>query len=111
MVLQRVHTKTSAISIVLLMSTCSAMSVIYVTAAAAAAKHLLEVHMFNAALARRALAFGAGQRWVLARVFEDFKTTALTLVLVEVAAPHGGAARSNTFAAVADELQTLKQRA
>ncbi len=65
--------------------------------------------MLHAALTRRTLAFGTRERRVLARVLENFEAAALALVLVEVAAPHGRAARGDAFAAIADELQALRQ--
>ncbi len=110
MVLQRVHTNTSAISIVLLMSTCISTARVRQARAPLAATNLLEVDVLHAALARCAFAFGAGERGVLARVLQDLEAAALALVLVEVAAPHGSAARGDAFAAVADELQALRQR-
>ena len=67
--------------------------------------------MLHDALARRALALGARQRRVLARVLQDVKAPALPLVLVEAAAPNGRIARGDAFPAVADELQALVQMA
>ena len=81
------------------------------TGSRVAASHLLEIHVLHDALARRALALGARQRRVLARVLQDVKAPALPLVLVEAAAPNGRIARGDAFPAVADELQALVQMA
>jgi hypothetical protein len=72
---------------------------------------LLEIHVLHDALARGALALGARERGVLARVLQDLKAAALPLVLVEAPAPNGRIARGDAFPTVADELQALAQMA
>ncbi len=81
------------------------------TGSRVAASRLLEIHVLYDALARGALALGARERRVLARVLQDLKAAALPLVLVEAAAPNGRIARGDAFPTVADELQALVQMA